>query len=486
MNSSAHMSRGPIWLLFFLLLWALSASAQNPFWREPLRLTNSPYITNGAEMAESGGIIHVVCNDSWIYGENGVYYYHSLDGGLSFSQGTRLDNDSSAWAQMPAVAAFAQKVHVVYEEHPNIGADVHIAYRRSTDAGVHWDSTQILNADAIRPRVACQGDTVYVLYNIVDEPRHSRFRYSYDAGRHWSQEIQLYPECVYPDLTACDGQVFIAYQHYIYPINEIYLRGSLNGGQSWQDPVQVSLSPGIPSQAPHIAVESGGFMAISWFDHENAPPGFTGYIQVRTSSDYGDNFASVEVVSTTPYCTSNDIAVCNRIVHVAYNDERWGITYSGVYYRQSLDRGSNWDPEEALSADSSRAQYPTIVAIPDWVYVVWEMSDSTGEDLYFIDGELALGMKASPIMVPSDVAFQIYPNPANPAAVASFELQVPSHVMLNVFDLLGRKIAILANGWFQAGRHQFAFNALKLSAGVYWVKLNYAGKVEVKPLTVTK
>ncbi|TKJ42155.1 hypothetical protein CEE37_00320 [candidate division LCP-89 bacterium B3_LCP] len=62
---------------------------------------------------------------------------------------------------------------------------------------------------------------------------------------------------------------------------------------------------------------------------------------------------------------------------------------------------------------------------------------------------------------------QNYPNPFNPTTVLSFKLQDASFVNLVVYDLSGRKVAELVNGWRDAGVHEVTFDASGLTSGLY-------------------
>jgi len=62
---------------------------------------------------------------------------------------------------------------------------------------------------------------------------------------------------------------------------------------------------------------------------------------------------------------------------------------------------------------------------------------------------------------------QNYPNPFNPTSVLSYKLQVASIVNLSVYDISGRKVAELVNGWRDEGVHEVTFDGSGLPSGVY-------------------
>jgi hypothetical protein len=67
---------------------------------------------------------------------------------------------------------------------------------------------------------------------------------------------------------------------------------------------------------------------------------------------------------------------------------------------------------------------------------------------------------------------QNYPNPFNPVTTIGYELSEPTNVTLEVYDLLGRRIAQLFDGDMPIGRHEVKFNASQLSSGFYFYKLS--------------
>ena len=67
---------------------------------------------------------------------------------------------------------------------------------------------------------------------------------------------------------------------------------------------------------------------------------------------------------------------------------------------------------------------------------------------------------------------QNYPNPFNPATKITYSLPTDSKVRLEVFDMLGRKVASLVDGFMHAGEHAVDFNAYHLVSGVYIYRLS--------------
>ncbi len=82
---------------------------------------------------------------------------------------------------------------------------------------------------------------------------------------------------------------------------------------------------------------------------------------------------------------------------------------------------------------------------------------------------------------------QNYPNPFNPTTTIEFTVPEDGRVMLKIFDMLGREVAIAYDGYVKAGYLQRAvFNASRLSSGVYFSRLQYKDKSLLKKLILLK
>ena len=60
-----------------------------------------------------------------------------------------------------------------------------------------------------------------------------------------------------------------------------------------------------------------------------------------------------------------------------------------------------------------------------------------------------------------------HPNPFNPSTQFRFELPEPSNVTLVIYDILGRQVAELLKGEFEAGYHSITWNASSFASGIY-------------------
>ncbi len=68
--------------------------------------------------------------------------------------------------------------------------------------------------------------------------------------------------------------------------------------------------------------------------------------------------------------------------------------------------------------------------------------------------------------------FHNYPNPFNLTTRISFYLPLQGLVKLEVYDILGQRVAQLINSEMEAGKYDIDFNANNLASGVYIYLLN--------------
>lgn len=80
-----------------------------------------------------------------------------------------------------------------------------------------------------------------------------------------------------------------------------------------------------------------------------------------------------------------------------------------------------------------------------------------------------------------------YPNPFNPSTTIHFTLPEASQVTVEVYDLVGRRVAtLLDNAALDAGTHEVRFDAVGLPSGSYLLRVAAADEVKMGRMTLVK
>jgi hypothetical protein len=80
----------------------------------------------------------------------------------------------------------------------------------------------------------------------------------------------------------------------------------------------------------------------------------------------------------------------------------------------------------------------------------------------------------------------VAPNPFAGRTTLSFAVAEATEARLSVYDVLGREVAVLVDGYVEAGTHQATFEARDLAAGTYVYRLVVGGAVQTGRLTLTR
>ena len=141
----------------------------------------------------------------------------------------------------------------------------------------------------------------------------------------------------------------------------------------------------------------------------------------------------------------------------------------GVY--KSTDNGDEWN---LLGLNGFGASSAVITATGgngkatagDILYV------GTSEGKIFTTDITVTGI-ADPENLPNEFnLYQNYPNPFNPSTTIKFDVQKTGRYKIEIFNILGQRISILADEVMKAGSHQVRFDAKGLSSGAYIYKFS--------------
>ncbi|MBN2356112.1 T9SS type A sorting domain-containing protein [candidate division KSB1 bacterium] len=195
----------------------------------------------------------------------------------------------------------------------------------------------------------------------------------------------------------------------------------------------------------------------------------------------------------------------------------WVAGLSGAVYK-TMDGGATWMDQSSWEYDSiedihfidANTGYAAGWSGSLWKTAnggqAWEkMESGTDKDLqsiFFIhssgwivgnEGVILQKKSGEPVTVEDDRAIEMqppremallqnYPNPFNSATTFAFHLSERTFVELSIYNLWGQKVADIADGYFDAGRHTIHWSAKDLASGEYFYRLRTPAFVETKKM----
>jgi hypothetical protein len=175
----------------------------------------------------------------------------------------------------------------------------------------------------------------------------------------------------------------------------------------------------------------------------------------------------------------------------SYSSSAWhhvALTYGSVLMRQYVDgvlikSGSvtyfpiNASPKTSIGArQDPRSWFNGAIRMVKFTKRVLSPAEFTFPIIMKVDNVPAIPEKT--------MLNQNYPNPFNPNI--SFALAKQSEVKLQVFNLLGREVALLIDQQMSGGTHKAEFQASRLSSGMYLCRLTVDGCALSKKMLLMK
>jgi|GEM_PF-2206224 len=81
---------------------------------------------------------------------------------------------------------------------------------------------------------------------------------------------------------------------------------------------------------------------------------------------------------------------------------------------------------------------------------------------------------------------QNYPNPFNPRTEISYQLTTDGNIDLSIFNINGKKVHTLINGYQKRGYHKISWDAGDIPSGIYLYRLQAGGFIETRKLILMK
>lgn len=371
---------------------------------------------------------------------------------------------------------------------------------KSTDGGAVWDTlvrgVTVMDID-IHPR---DPEIIYATLglNVLSTPGIIK---TYDGGNSWfwadsgikknweTGPCELVIDPKHPD-TLCTGT-------YGYSGGKFYK--SHDGGTSWFSLGDTTfLRNGVSS----IAINPKDFNIIY------ASVNFFGYILKSVDGGYTWEKSTMPTIGIIM-----DLLVDPLDTEIVY----CGISYGGFYV--SKDAGLTWEADNQGLQDTAQVHKIQIFQFDGKriFYIVSNFRDNGGvykKEMNGVWKEIGVDSnRVNTILVNENVIYcgqdgiykkniltgienfkrkerkktflKNYPNPFNNETTIQFEISDASFVMLEVYDLGGRKINTLINSMLKPGQYRKRYTN-NLASGIYLVKLRTGNKIQIKKIVLVK
>jgi hypothetical protein len=262
-----------------------------------------------------------------------------------------------------------------------------------------------------------------------------------------------------------------------------------------------------------------------WIDNYGAKPDLAFILPWRHAVEKGSDMIKPSMKQQTkevqfypPVANPGDTVTITTRVHnyslLTYDDwldvmlyigdpETGGVELTDLYGQQGVSRFStmiygaseaNLDFEEYLNfywkVPDTITCSPRIYAVIDPDNVVAEIHENNNKGwnvLQIFDcadcGYIEVAVEPH---IVDGLPLNTWPTPARDLSVVQFSLQQQGDVLLEVFNVSGQRVDVLANGWYPAGDHEVSYVTNQLYNGLYFYRLTSGKVTRTAKLVVAK
>ena len=160
-----------------------------------------------------------------------------------------------------------------------------------------------------------------------------------------------------------------------------------------------------------------------------------------------------------------------------------------VVYRSTSDSVDTNDPRliRYISLTDTTQFVDVISPNIQYNYVVTAFDRLHNESTVAKVGYVVLGVGEKLASSPYEYKLdQNYPNPFNPTTTITYSLRQSDATTLKIYDVLGREVATLVDGFVSSGHHSVSFTGEQFASGVYFYRIISGSFVETKKMILQK
>jgi len=165
----------------------------------------------------------------------------------------------------------------------------------------------------------------------------------------------------------------------------------------------------------------------------------------------------------------------------------WSISGSDIV--KTTDGGMSWDTLQTFTNwDDRNTNFEFFNSKSSYLINLNHIySTDDGWVTYSIVDSIVTGINEQQITATEFMLEQNYPNPFNPSTKISWQSPISSWQSIKLYDVIGREIETIAEGFYEAGIHSKSYivNAA-LPSGIYFYQLKAGNFVQTKKMMLIK
>ena len=270
-------------------------------------------------------------------------------------------------------------------------------------------------------------------------------------------------------------------------------------GSGWTADEQLVFSPLTSSATlPSLIATYTGHVHLVWRDNRdgNLEIYYKEYDPI-TGWDPADTRLTTHAATQTEPNVDADVA---NNVYVVYKDQRNGSADHDIYFQQRTAGvwggevmlvGVNSDPTNSYQEGPGIAHDSELTLFVVWTDYRLPSSSGDNKEAYYKSGTgFITGVENAPAPGLSRL-LRNYPNPFNPRTRIEFQLPRDAQVSLRAYDVSGRLVRTLVDGYLAGGRRVVDWdgkgdNGVTLASGTYFLRLEGAGQTLSRRVNLLK
>ncbi|MBC8278177.1 MAG: T9SS type A sorting domain-containing protein [FCB group bacterium] len=415
----------------------------------------------------------------------------SEDAGITFPTVCNMYSNSYEF-DLPSIVYLYDRFVVIYVRHENGSTNSIRAFWRKYDGSDYGWFTIATGTNYTHPTASYRvwGYDFQPIAIFLDGNGSICWAYSFDYGESWNYGTLASPGTNngirFDGALSCSGydpQHFAYIVYFKYSTGSVYCIRSNNGTTGWTNPPDYLGSGCDSSPWPFPVVSSWGSRVwIYWMDFSTN--GSNTQLHYRNSLDAGGSWSgnwyypwsgNMRYPSINRFMEIGTYAVAITFFSDNNNDRRirfarheWidppepVLLYSEDEYPNALNNKSS-----TIVGGSNLMQF--------WSF--WE----DGNNNIYVDIEQNVSQNPEFYELSKN-----YPNPFNPSTTLTYSLPSAAEVLLTVYDVSGRHVATLAEGFQQPGSHTEVFDGQNLASGIYFATLQAGSFSQTQKLILLK